>query len=698
MKRLLNYFMLVLCIVGTFLLTISSVTMVNAAEVYPYKGMITSGTLSVHSTPDYNASSTVTEIAFGTVVDVLGKYSEKSSLVKIQYDGDKIGYVSGNYIDNLEANTLTENVEGIETYGDYCNTLVSKGFDKSYCPYLYYLHSKYPKWIFTPDKVGESLDKSSTSQQGSGVLPTDNQNYWYSSKPIEGSYYYVKASVIASIMDPRNSLFEDRIFQFLDLEDSSDIYSDDTLKEISGTKNLSKYFNEFKDAARNNNVNIVHIMSRSRQEGANDSTYSSVTGLYTTNTDWNHTSQQGYSLDGYYNFYNINAYASGWYKYTVQRGLAYAAGYLGDNSCINVTGNMTEDPLSPKIGVYSETNLDSEGKVCGTLSYQRPWNTPAKAISGGADFIASAYIRQGQDNLYFQKFNVSSYSKTDIHSHQYMTNLEAPVSEAKIMYSAYKESGLLNSEFNFVIPVYDNMPDTVYQPVNKSSNNRLSNITINDKNFEVFDADVVEYNYNLVTSEDTFKIGAKTEDSLATLTGTGDYTFVDGKAEVKITVQAEDGSTNIYVLNIKKVIPEEVVTVNDVVSKMGIKVDENIMYGISPDTAITSLVNTVTKNKGEAKVTDSTGKVKSSGSFATGDKITIIGTSEEKEFTIAVRGDANGDGQITSVDMLRIQKHINGYITLKDAQYYAANANEDAGITSVDMLKVQKHINGYSKM
>ena len=54
------------------------------------------------------------------------------------------------------------------------------------------------------------------------------------------------------------------------------------------------------------------------------------------------------------------------------------------------------------------------------------------------------------------------------------------------------------------------MPETVYQPVNKSDNNRLSNITINDKNFELFDADVVEYNYNLVTSEDTFKIGAKT--------------------------------------------------------------------------------------------------------------------------------------------------------------------------------------------
>ena len=685
MKRLLNYFMLVLCIVGTFLLTINSVTMVNAAEVYPYKGAILAPTLVVHNKANTSSSSAVTEIAYGTVVDVLE--SAANNTVKIKYDGDKEGYVSKSYVVNLETNTLTESVSGIETYGDYCNSLVAKGFNKSYCPHLYYLHSKHPKWIFTPDVINETLESAATTQEGKNGLQTDNQNYWLSSIQYESGYYKVKASLILSVMDPRNSLYDATIFQFLDLEDSSDIYNDQVLAKVAAGGNLTNFYTEFKEAATKNKVNVVHLMARSKQEGANKVGYSPTKGSYST--DHNLFSHQGYSLDGYYNFFNIGAYKEEELGYTdtIQRGLAHAAGYFANNTCFIV------DETDPKKATYDPTKYKTDGKtLCGELSYQRPWNTPSKAVSGGAEFIAGDYIRQGQDTMYYQKFNVASYAKIKRHTHQYMTNLGAPWSEADMLYKAYKAGNLVDEAFNFVIPVYKNMPDTVYQPINKSSNNRLSNITINDKNFEVFDADVVEYNYNLVTSEDTFKIGAKTEDSLATLTGTGDYTFVDGKAEVKITVQAEDGSTNIYVLNIKKVIPEEVVTVNDVVSKMGIKVDENIMYGISPDTAITTIVNTVTKNKGEAKVTDSAGKVKSSGSFVTGDKITIVGTSEEKTFSIAVRGDVNGDGAVDLKDFVLIQSHILEKSKLTGVKNYAGDVNYDGKIILADFVLVQSHI------
>ena len=51
----------------------------------------------------------------------------------------------------------------------------------------------------------------------------------------------------------------------------------------------------------------------------------------------------------------------------------------------------------------------SDGKtICGELSYQRPWNTPEQAVVGGADFLNVRYISKGQDNLYYQKFNVAS--------------------------------------------------------------------------------------------------------------------------------------------------------------------------------------------------------------------------------------------------------------------------------------------------
>lgn len=687
MKQLLNYFLLVLCFVSTFLLVVSKPTVVRAEDTYPFKGAILAPTLVVHSKANFSSSSSVTEIAYGTVVDVLEVASGNSSMYKIKYDGDKEGYVSNNYVVNLEKTTLTEDVAGLETYNDYCNTLVGKGFDKSYCPHLYYLHSKYPKWIFTPDVINETLEYASTTQEGKNGLETDNENYWLSSKQYESGYYYVKASVIASIMDPRNSLYEKSIFQFLDLEDSSDIYNDKVLAKVAGSGNLTKFYTEFKDAATKNKVNVVHLMARSIQEGANKASYSPTTGLYTTNL--NLFSHQGYNLDGYYNFFNIGAYKETdlGYEDPIHRGVAYAAGYFADSGCLVV------DATDPTKAVYDATKMKSDGKtVCGELNYQRPWNTASKAVSGGADFIAGDYIRQGQDTMYYQKFNVATYAKIKRHTHQYMTNLGAPWSESDMLYYSYKAGGLLNSEFNFVIPVYKDMPATVYQPINKSDNSRLSSITINDKSFTEFDADVVEYNYNLVTSANTFKIGAKTEDSLAKLTGTGDYTFTNDNAQVKLVVTAEDGSTTTYVLNIKRVVPEQVVTVNDITSKMGVKVNDTTIYGVSPDTAIATLVNTVTKNKGEAKVTDSAGKVKASGSFATGDKIIIKGTNETKTFTIAVRGDVNGDGLIDLKDFVLIQSHILEKNSLSGIKSYAGDVNYDGKIILADFVLVQSHI------
>ena len=695
MKRFINYVMFVSCFIFTLLIVVSSTLNVKAEDVYPFKGSVSSSTLVVHSTPDTDPESYVTEIAYGTVVEVLEKVTDKK-IYKVRYDEDKIGYISSTYVFNLDASTLTEDQEGFETYKDYCDGLVVKGFDDSYCPYLYYLHVKYPKWVFTPDKIGVTLEEAADEEEGTGVLPTDNKNYWLHENDIEGGYYFVKANVIASIMDPRNSLFEKNIFQFLDVVDSSQLFDDDTLKAIPGTNvnygNLMKFIEQYKNVAVAQGVNPVHLMVRSKQEGMDRKNYSGTTGLYTTNNnDGNHLSHQGYTLDGYYNFYNINSYQdkSAGYNYTVQRGLAYAAGFLQNDSCIVVNG---VDVLGNTVAAY-------DASKCGELSYARPWNSPEKAVTGGALFLKAKYINSGQDTVYYQKFNVSSYRQNnDMYSNQYMTNLGAPAEESRLFYNAYIAGNMMNSELNFVIPVYENMPETVYQPVNKSSNNRLSSITINDKIFNEFDPVVVEYNYNLVTVEDTFKIDAKVEDSLSTVEGDGEYTFVDGVAQVKLIVTAEDGSTNSYVLNLKKVVPEEVVTVDDIVSKMAVKVTDNIMYSISPDTAISTLVNTVTKNKGEAKVTDSNGQIKSTGSYATGDKITIIGTNEEKIYTISVKGDTNGDGMVNAVDMLRIQKHINAYMALSNEQFFAADSNEDSEITSVDMLKVQKHINGYSKL
>lgn len=672
MKKIIKCFLILLFGIGTILLSIK-LEIINAAENYPYNGMTTGDSLVVHNKANTNSNSAVTELAFGTGVKVTGK---SGNMYKITYDTNKTGYVSANYVINVDAGKRTTNVSGIETYDNYCNSLISKGFDRSYCQYLYHLHSKYPNWEFKADVLEYTLDEATAEEEGKVVLQTKNSNYWLNGKYIEGDYYYINQAVIASFMDPRNSLYESLIFQFLDLESSKNISNDNALKKIAGSGNLSKYFDEFEKAAVTVSINPVHIMARSEQEGANKSNYGAITGLYTTSTG--RKSAQGYSLDGYYNFYNIGSYTDSNYDYTVQRGLAYAAGFLESNSCIVKNSN----------GKY-----EYSASKCGQLSYNRPWNTPEKAIIGGAEFIANDYVRKGQDTLYYQKFNVSTYSSYTDFSHQYMTNIHAPVNEGGRIYEAYKAGNLLNSKFTFIIPVYKNMSPDVSEPVDKSSNSRLSSISIDGKAISDFDAVRVEYTYNAITSANSIKVEAKTEDSKASVSGTGTYNFTsDGTVKVTLTVIAEDGSKTVYVVDIKKVVPSESITVNDVVSKMGVKVDGSIMYGISPGTEVSTLVKTVTSNKGQASVVNSSNKSKTTGALASGDKITISGTNEKKVYTIAVRGDVNGDGAVKINDLILVQSHILNKGKLTGYKLYAGDTNYDGAVKINDLIMIQSQI------
>lgn len=673
----MNKFWKYVCI--TFLMTFIFIICLNikfvvAAEIFPFDGIITADALGVHSTDDFADSSTVTELAYGARVKVIGINSKGNRYI-IKYDNDKTGYVASSYVNNVSVNTLTKDVAGIETYRSYCDSLISQGFIESYCPYLYYLHSKHPQWIFKADVVNKTIEEVASNQQWKNVLQSRNSNYWLSTNPIEGSYYYVNNYVISSFMDPRNSLFENTVFQFLDFQTSKDVVNDKALNKISGNTNLANYFSEFKDAAAKNGVNALHLMARSRQEGAGTVGYGSISGTYTT--DKKYTNPDGRTFDGFYNFYNIGAYATSEYT-TVGRGLAYAAGYLEDKGCYSVDGNGLS---------FYDTNK------CKALSYQRPWNTPQLAISGGAEFISATYVKMGQNTNYFEKFNVSSLAKYDINTHQYMTNLYAPTSEGTTISSAYSLGGLFDSAFTFVIPVYKNMKDLPYQPVDRSHDATLKEIKVNDELISGFDSDVEEYNYNVITDKNYVDLTATLNDTRGKISGVGKLNFVNGVINANIVVTAEDTTTvKTYKVLIRKIEPTINITVDDIVNKMGVKVTDGVMYQISPGTVVNTLINTVTINQGDAVIKNVNGVVKTTGSLVTGDTITIKGTKETKTFTLAIRGDINGDGEINLADFVLIQSHILDKAKLSGYKFYAGDVNYNNEIKLDDFVLIQSHI------
>lgn len=652
MKKFFCYMLFLLVTSFLFLISLNiDVRDTYAANVFPYNGIINADSLVIYNSTNTIEANKVTELAYGTRVNVLEESTSKLS--KISYDG-KIGYTWTSYLVNIGSISSTIDLPGVETYAEYSNILREKGFPDSYHPYLYYMHAKHPAWIFKADYTGYTIDEVSKKMEGKLGLQTKNSNYWLEDYPYEaGDYYHIKASTISSFVDPRNSLFEGRIFQFLDLDDTKDLASDNTLNYIVGEGPLREYLGIFKDAAFQQGVNVVHLVARSNQEGNNRPDYGPSSGKYTTRTG---ETYNGQSLDGFYNFYNIGAWKAD--GLTPQgRGVAYAAGYIGGTS------------------------------------FGRPWNTPEKAIHGGADYIANDFIRKGQDTNFYQSVNVASYATGTKFTHVYMTNIWAPKSEGENMMKTYKNSGEIDLPFIFTIPVYKDM-DENYQPVNKNSNSKLSSITIDDKVITGFDRDVVEYQYSAVTDKQVIKVGAITEAETSKVDGVGEYTFVNGIVTINLTVTAEDGSTRVYSIIVKQVLPEHSVSVNDIVSKMAVRVNGEFMYGISPGTLVGEITSTVQKNGGTAQVTDSNGNLITSGTLATGYKITIKGTSESKKYKIAVRGDVNGDGLVKINDLILIQSHILEKLTLQNEKYYAADVNYDNNVKINDLILVQSHILG----
>ncbi len=634
------------------------------AENYPFDGMITADSLTVHNAPNVLSNTKISELAFGTKVRVLGI---QNTVYKIEYDGGH-AYVSKNYVVNINESVNTGN-----GYYEYCNSLKNNGFPESYCPYLFHLHTKYPAWNFKAENTGVSLTDAAEKEKWLSALQTTNRNYYLNGNALEADYYYVNADVVKMFLDAQNSLFENIIFQFLDLESSKSIINDTAISAVA-TGNLANYKNEFKAAADKYGYNALHLLARSRQEGASNAKYRAVTGTYTTelNNDpsvTNVSTYEGKNLDGYYNFYNIGAYPVPSMKLgAIGRGLAYAAGYIGGTS------------------------------------YGRPWDTPAKAIAGGAEFLKEQYVSKGQNTLYYEKFNVGPNNGYSRYSHQYMTNIFAPVQEAKSIYSAYNKAGLLNSNFVFLIPVYTDSgaENKGSSASDKSYNNYLTGITIDGNMISNFNKDTLEYYYSINTNKDSVEVKATTEDAGASVTGIGNLRFNGNIIETNIIVTAASGSKRTISLKIEKKIIDEgekkidtpAISVKDVASGLGVKMNDNYLYGMSLGYKTDSIINNIRSKGANVEIKSSAGTLKSSGNLSTGDVVTISSGNESKNYNIVIRGDINGDNAINIVDLLLVQKHILSKGSLNGVKYYAGDTNYDNVINIVDLLLIQKHILG----
>lgn len=287
------------------------------------------------------------------------------------------------------------------------NTLIDIDDNKypGYKESLENLKLAHPNWNFKFLYTGLNFSDAVSGEyevRSANLVPTSYGGEWISGTTLyDTGWYGASEKAIARFMDPRNFLNEVDVFQFQDVNDY--LYGVCTLEGIQEQVNksfLQDYAIDIDTACRNENVNPYYIIARLFQENGRNP----KNGTYKMN---------GGDGKYYYNPFNIGA--------------------TGDS----------------KSEVYN--NALARAKREG-------WDTMVKALQGGIYFCKKNWLENYQNTLYQNKFDIDSTNGTSLYSHQYMQNLFGAYNEAKSLQGMYDRTGRLDSDFTFIIPLYENMP------------------------------------------------------------------------------------------------------------------------------------------------------------------------------------------------------------------------------------------------
>lgn len=389
-------------------------------------------------------------------------------------------------------------------------------------------------------------------------------------------YYCASAKIVNYYLDPRNFLTETTIFQFLDLSNSTKISVSDIEKAVKGTYlagsvNGKSYAQMIYDAAETSGESALSIVVKIFQELGKGTT---LPGMITG---------QNETYPNTYNFFNYGA-------------------------------------------------TDGVGNTIRGLEYAHNagWNTPEKALTEGAKLIANSYIKVGQNTKYTFKFDIVSDSTTGLYWHQYMTNIQDPNNQAKMLYDEYLNNNWLNQELTFIIPVYKNMPTYVKLP---------SNLTTSDGKLYYISSNYGEVSLRAGTGTNTDSLEMLKKDTIVLMK---EYN-VSNSGWSKVSVNGKEGYVSNKYLTEVNLIQDTYIVPNQ---------------PSGGNNTSTSGNNTTTHKKGD---------VNTDGQRDSADllylkkyllnKVTL--TENQK-----VTADTNDDGVIDSADLLNVKKFLLGKITL----------------------------------
>ena len=675
---------------------------------------------------------TITNIPYLTNITIISYDSntqdcEGHPWAKIRLSDGTEGYACSRYINetstaniNLsEAGKTMANMTDIE-FDAYLN---AQGFPESYKVKLKEIHKLHPSWIFIGSKSKYSWDSAileqdeyvsyngdgspgrsflninptKASQGQEAYLSTQPADYnYYTNKfiPHDGSYWFqANTQAVAHYMDPRTYLTEKNIFAFEDLTFDSNVQTEDAVKAVLSSDFLKQFSSYFMKAANSYNVSPVYLASLSRQE------VGVGTGNICTNGQAGVLSD-GVNYTGYYNFFNIGASSS----------------------------------ADPKLKSLQKAK-------------ENGWDSPEKAIVNGAYIISKNYIQCGQHTLYYQKYNFSPKATKEMW-HQYTTAIDSLSSQSNTTYNSYKSMGLIDTAFKFDIPIFNGMPEKTPLPTLGNPNNYMSEIKVNNMPLTNFDGANEKYSIT-ISYTDKITITGTTVANTSKVNGLGTFDMTSDTQVQKVAVTSANGLVKTYEITVNRLpnpnatnntntgtnndntntntntdtnnntnnnntntdnnnnntndntntTPQPAPTkieINDVINASSYKINSEYLSNITFGSGVSTLITNLKKYSEAVSITvkNSDNSAKTSGTIGTGDKVTISTGTEEKTYIIVLYGDTNGDGNISAIDLLNVQKLVINKSNLNGAYYKAADTNKDGKISAIDLLNVQKHILG----
>jgi len=247
------------------------------------------------------------------------------------------------------------------------------------------------------------------------------------------------------------------------------------------------------------------------------------------------------------------------------------------------------------------------------------------------------------------------------------------------------------------------MPST---PCVKPTNNQNPNYMLKALSVEnhtltpTFNMHETEYSLIVPYEVESIKINATAVASVTKITGHGTQNLKVGENAFRITSTAENGTKRVYELTVVREEGQEAIPPSEETTTPTVNTTE---YQISSNNTITGIksfpmttatfLSKISVANGNAKITDANGNEKTT-NVGTGDQVRVYDSTGglKSTYYIVIYGDTNGDGTVSALDLLRIQKTILSLGSLNGVYSSAADTNKDGNITALDLLQVQKHI------